>query len=77
MYHATPAAPPAGPFVDFVDAAQVRWRVTERDARDDPGARADSCLIFASGEVIRRVWHYPPTWRELPPAALVALSWET
>jgi hypothetical protein len=61
--------------VEFVDAASVHWRVTERDARGDPGARGDCCLIFACGDAVRRVWNYPPGWRDLSAAALIALSW--
>ena len=85
-----PAAPPRAPAeqaraiahflepdaVAFVDAQFVRWRVVERDARADPGARAARCLVFDCGEAVRRVWHYPADWRRLPQAALVALSWE-
>jgi hypothetical protein len=61
--------------VEFLDAAYVHWRVTERDARGDPGAHGDWCLIFACRDAVRRVWDYPPGWRDLPPDALVALSW--
>ena len=64
------------PFVDFLDSALVRWRVTERDAREDPGARAERCLVFSCDEATRRVWDYPATWRELSPEALSALSWQ-
>jgi len=53
----------------------VRWRVSERDARGDPGALRDWCLIFASDEAVRRVWEYPPYWRRLSREALIALSW--
>ena len=59
----------------FVDAEHVRWRVVERDARRDPGARAARCLVFDCGEAVRRVWSYPADWRRLPPEALAALSW--
>jgi hypothetical protein len=31
--------------------------------------------VFASPEVVRRVWDYPPDWRALSDAALYALSW--
>jgi len=62
-------------FVRFVDTAGVRWEVWERDARGDTGAHQSSCLIFLSNDVIRRVWEYPPGWRELGTDALVALSW--
>jgi hypothetical protein len=53
--------------------------VTEQDGRRVPGnadgARGLRCLVFASPEVIRRVWDYPPDWRTLPDSALLALSW--
>jgi len=65
----------AGDPVNYTDAAFVAWRVIERDARGDPGHRADHCLIFSSAEVVRRVWGYPPAWRELSGAELEALSW--
>jgi len=61
--------------VEFLDAAYVHWRVTERDARGDPGTQGDWCLIFACDDAVRRVWDYPPGWRDLPADALVALSW--
>lgn len=60
---------------EAVDDELVRWLVTERDAHDDPGARAERCLIFACDHIVRRVWDYPPGWRELPAAALLALCW--
>lgn len=62
-------------FVEFLDATYRRWRVAERDARADPGARGDTCLIFACDDAVRRVWEYPAEWRELTAEALVALSW--
>lgn len=62
--------------VEFLDTLGVRWRVTERDSRRDPGTRGDRCLIFASNEAVRRVWIYPVGWRELSAAALAALSWQ-
>lgn len=61
--------------VSFADAAMVIWSVVERDARHDPGRRGDNCLIFSSSTVVRRVWHYPPSWRELTAGELEALSW--
>ena len=61
--------------VEFLDIYYVRWRVWERDARRDPGARGARCLIFAGGEAVRRVWDYPPAWWDLPVEALIALSW--
>jgi len=61
--------------VDYTDATFVPWRVIERDARGDPGHRADHCLIFSSSDVVRRVWGYPSAWRQLTGAQLEALSW--
>ena len=61
--------------VEAVDGDFVYWRVTERDARHDPGARADRCLVFACDHAVRRVWDYPPGWRDLPAAALLSLCW--
>jgi hypothetical protein len=61
--------------VDFIDAAYVAWRVVERDSRRDPGHRNDSCLIFASADAVRRVWHYPADWCDLTDVELEALSW--
>ena len=61
--------------VEFVDERGVQWRVWERDARGDPGAPHDACLIFACMEAVRRVWDYPANWRTLSPAELARLSW--
>ena len=51
-----------------------RWSVTEISGNvpTRPGQR---CLIFASADAVRRVWNYPPEWRELTDAQLEALSW--
>jgi len=62
--------------VGYTDAAFVAWLVVERDARRDPGHRADRCLIFSSGDVVRRVWGYPAAWRQMTDAELEALSWQ-
>lgn len=61
-------------FVEFVDPDNVRWRVTEREARRTPGARGEWCLVFACADSWRRVWDYPPGWRDLPVADFVVLS---
>lgn len=50
------------------------WTVWERDASEDAGARAPTCLVFDREGVRRRVWRYPPDWRALPDAALLALA---
>ena len=69
------AAPYRSAPVHFVDDDHVSWSVSERDARHDPGAPADWCLVFACENAIRRVWVYPTFWRQLSPADLEALSW--
>jgi hypothetical protein len=62
--------------VGFVDANYILWRVFERDARNDPGRRAEHCLIFSCPDAVRRVWKYPEAWRSLSDAELEALSWQ-
>jgi hypothetical protein len=47
-----------------------QWRVHEMDARAVPGARASTCLICESIEVIRRLWTFPSDWRVLDDDAL-------
>jgi hypothetical protein len=61
--------------VNYFDCHQVGWHVTERDARRDPGAHGDRCLVFASDYAVRRVWIFPPTWRSMSDGELEALSW--
>ena len=63
-------------FLEFLDITGVCWRVTERDARSDPGALRAQCLVFSCAETVRRVWDYPPEWRDLNSEALIALSWQ-
>ena len=57
------------------DASGNRWRVTEVSGRFVPGAQGEACLVFESDCAIRRVWHYPPTWRDLPEPELLRVSW--
>ena len=64
-----------GTGMTFLDEAGVLWTVTERNAENLPGSRAPRCLIFASTEAVRRVWVYPPEWRDLLTPSLIALSW--
>jgi hypothetical protein len=65
---------PACPHV-VKDASGNRWRVTEVSGRFVPGARGEACLVFESDSAIRRVWHYPPAWRDLPEPELLRVSW--
>jgi hypothetical protein len=37
--------------------------------------RESWCLIFDSGDVVRRVRNYPATWLTLSSVALAELSW--
>jgi hypothetical protein len=57
------------------DSTGMRWRVTEVSGQQVPGARGEACLVFESDTAIRRVWHYPSSWRDLPGADLIAVSW--
>ena len=61
----------------FVDRARVEWRVEEVPAAAVPAAKRPACLVFQSEAAIRRIWHYPPNWRQLTDAELELLSWET
>ena len=76
---AEPAHESCGAFstddVEFTDAANVFWRVSERNCSGEPGCRGERCLIFSSADTIRRVWQYPVEWRSLSADALIALSW--
>ena len=67
---------PAGAGARVVeDGAGTYWQVREVSGRSVPGARGESCLVFESEFAIRRVWHYPAQWRELPAPDLIAVSW--
>lgn len=50
------------------------WTVSERDARDVPGARAAMCLVFESQAAVRRTWSFPRNWRDMEDSALWRLS---
>ena len=49
-------------------------RIWLADTRGTPGARAECCLIFDTGDRIRRVWGVPEDWGRMPAAALIALA---
>jgi len=57
----------------YDDVSGQHWTVREVDAARTPGARAPRCLIFDSGAVARRLWHYPRDWVALPAGALLNL----
>ena len=46
------------------------WIVREVDARTVPGARAKTCLICETADVIRRLWEFPKDWTSLTDEAL-------
>ena len=49
-------------------------RVWLADTRGTPGARAECCLIFDTGDRVRRVWGVPVDWGRMPAAMLIALA---
>lgn len=51
-----------------------KWRVWQADTSHLPGARAVTCLIFDTGDLVRRVWRVPDDWAQLPPTALLTLA---
>jgi hypothetical protein len=57
-----------------VDPQGRAWTVRETDATHVPGARARRSLIFDTVGCCFRVWHYPPDWRDLTTAELLALG---
>ena len=62
-----------GPAERLVERGDRHWTLREMDARSVPGARAATCLICESTEVIRRLWNYPDDWRELGDLELATL----
>jgi hypothetical protein len=68
-----PAYAEADDGIEFYDADGRRWSVREVDAETVPGSLGARCLVFASSGSIRRVWHYPASWRRLPDAGMAAL----
>ena len=49
-------------------------RIWLADTRETPGAHADRCLIFDTGDRMRRVWSVPEDWGQMPAAMLIALA---
>lgn len=64
--------------VHFRDSEGGIWEVHEvLVAPGSPWARGERCLLFRSPGSIRRVWSYPPDWKELAQEELERLSWRT
>lgn len=59
----------------FIDLHGERWTVREIEARTVPNAPRATCLIFESGNIVRRVWDFPPHWRAVSEAELEVISW--
>ena len=59
--------------VRFIRTVDAEWRVYEQVSVYDRRQAPD--LVFESDGVIRRVRNYPPNWKELSDAALLAVSW--
>ena len=49
-------------------------RIWLADTRVTPGAPAECCLIFDTGDRVRRVWSVPEDWARMPAAMLIALA---
>lgn len=50
-----------------------KWRVWVADTQEVPGAIGGECLIFDSGDVMRRAWSVPADWAKMPPDVLLEL----
>ena len=62
----------------FLDTTHRLWSVREcRCEGRIPGARGNSCLVFDSDGVTRRVWQYPEHWHQLTNAELEQVSSRT
>ena len=51
-----------------------KWRVWVADTRRVPGAPGATCLLFDTGDCVRRVWQVPDDWSRMPPEALLRLA---
>ena len=57
----------------IVDRDGVEWAVREVPT-PQTWAHGDRCLVLNSRDCVRRIWDYPPHWRELDADALLALG---
>lgn len=58
---------------DVTDAQGKKWRVREMEMAEGDGTAVRKSLIALNDMVIRRFWVFPPRWRDLSDAALLAL----
>jgi len=56
----------------FRDGSGVTWWVHEV-AGEHLGTVGAMCLLVVSANELRRIWKYPPNWRQLSPVELLAL----
>jgi hypothetical protein len=59
----------------YQDANGVWWRVYEEPPADNTSDPQRSCLIFECDMAARRVYDFPPNWRQLEDEVLQAVSW--
>ena len=57
----------------IVDSDGVEWSVCEV-ATPQAWARGERCLVLNSRDCVRRIWSYPPDWRDLDADALLDLG---
>ena len=68
-----PLCAPPSPIRTFEARDGQLWHVCERTAPAEIWARHSSYLLFESGCVLRRVWHFPHDWADLPDEELEAI----
>ena len=57
----------------LTDALGREWHVYERKSAAESSSPGKGSLIFDTEGIVRRLWQYPRTWRELPDDALLGL----
>ena len=57
----------------LTDPQGRQWRVHERSAGDTTPTAGRPSLIFDSEGIVRRLWHYPPSWAALSDTDLLGL----
>jgi hypothetical protein len=71
--HDDVARPPTSGVRSIRDETGRWWKVREIVA-SDYDRRGSRALVFETADIMRRVRHFPPNWRELTDAELYALS---
>jgi hypothetical protein len=60
----------------LIDALGREWHVYERGSSVQSPIPARPSLVFDTEGIVRRLWHYPVGWAELPDEALLGLMEE-